>query len=538
MGGSCSRLPADQIHQPQPYKAADVKTKKSCPADGPGPIPPEETQQERGAEGTAAGLSIHTRRTFRPKTTNKIGRKGALTLLRPSSLWAAGEATVLEVEVRVPVMTPFKAGSRVVLADNGYWRQASVPLPEGLKAGDVVTVELPAKPKRARMTLRDVKEEVELRVGGAEEMIQRQLLMFNAVDFAGDLIPKLSTPSPSPLQLLVIGGDKAGKSTFIQTLVSVLNSAETDSTPPPDASSLQPTTTLTRTDLGNTNTSRFHTPLQACAVEFPSTDALFGMEEEELKVAFGTAHAVLFFIAAHEIESSSKKTEDLQRLFLLLRSLSLSPLIVLTHMDKVEPLIALDPSNWTLDKVARLRRRVCKLFDVTWAQTFVFVPYSAPKPVVTATTTAKASMRTDVMLRGESGGHFPDLREEGGGEGGGGEGGGGGRSFDIDRSVLFIAKAAFDAAKGKVEANTCISSSSSSSSTTNSSSISGGSSSSSSSSSSKVVAATPAMGRVAEKTTTTPLVTVVKNSPVARQETVELDDSFSSNFQPLTFYRR
>jgi hypothetical protein len=296
--------------------------------DGPSPIPTEETQQEHEAEkkGTAASPSIHIRRTFRPKTTNKFGRKNVLNLLRPSSLWVAGEATVLEVEVRVPAMTPFnKAGSRVVLAENGYWQQASVLLPEGLKVGDVVTVQLPAKPKRARMNLKDVREEVELRVGGADEMIQRQLFMFDAVDFAGDLMPKLSTPSSSPLQLLVIGGDQAGKSTFIQTLVSVLDSAENDPIPPPNASSLQPTTTLTRTDLGSSNTSRFNTPFQACAIEIPSTDALSGMAEEELKATFGTAHAVLFFVAAHEIEGSSKKMEDLQRLFLLLQSLSFSP---------------------------------------------------------------------------------------------------------------------------------------------------------------------------------------------------------------------
>eukprot|EP00624_Nannochloropsis_granulata_P005934 evm.model.NODE_42218_length_11018_cov_10.174079.2 len=428
-------------------------------------------------------------------------------------------------------MTPFnKAGSRVVLAENGYWQQASVLLPEGLKVGDVVTVQLPAKPKRARMNLKDVREEVELRVGGADEMIQRQLFMFDAVDFAGDLMPKLSTPSSSPLQLLVIGGDQAGKSTFIQTLVSVLDSAENDPIPPPNASSLQPTTTLTRTDLGSSNTSRFNTPFQACAIEIPSTDALSGMAEEELKATFGTAHAVLFFVAAHEIEGSSKKMEDLQRLFLLLQSLSFSPLVVLTHVDKIEPLIALDLSNWSLEKVARIRRRACKLFDIPWAQSFVFVPYAAPKPVAMAATTAKASMRTDVILRGDSGGHFPDLREDGGGEGVGGKGGGGGRSFDIDRSVLLIAKAAFEMARGKAKGNTCSGKSSSSSSTTNTSG--------SSNSSCKMVTATPATKRVGGGMTSTPSKTVIKSSPVARQETVELDDSFSSNFQPLTFYKR
>jgi len=72
----------------------------------------------------------------------------------------------LEVEVRVPAIKPFEAGTRVVLSDNGYWKTSSVLLPEGLGAGEVVTVQLLAEPKRSRMNLKDVKGEVELRVGG------------------------------------------------------------------------------------------------------------------------------------------------------------------------------------------------------------------------------------------------------------------------------------------------------------------------------------------------------------------------------------
>jgi hypothetical protein len=53
-----------------------------------------------------------------------------------------------------------------------------------------------------------------------------------------------------------------------------------------------------------------------------------------------------------------------------------------------------------------------------------------------------------------------------------------------------------------------------------------------------MVTATPATKRVGGGMTSTPSKTVIKSSPVARQETVELDDSFSSNFQPLTFYKR
>ena len=82
---------------------------------------------------------------------------------------AAGEAITLEVEVRVPAIKPFEAGTRVVLSDNGYWKTSSVLLPEGLGAGEVVTVQLLAEPKRSRMNLKDVKGEVELRVGGGGE---------------------------------------------------------------------------------------------------------------------------------------------------------------------------------------------------------------------------------------------------------------------------------------------------------------------------------------------------------------------------------
>lgn len=446
-----------------------------------------------------------------------------MNLLRPSTLLAAGEAITLEVEVRVPVIKAFEAGTRVVLSDNGYWKQASVLLPEGLGAGEVVTVQLLAEPKRARMNLKDVKAEVELRVGGGgggEEIIQRQLFCFDAIDFAGDLMPTLASSSSSslPLRLFVLGGEQTGKSTFIETLRTVLASAGTTSIPPPDASSFQPTTTLTRVDLSSSSkNSRFRTPLQACAIELPSSMTTLGGEgarEDELKATLASAHAVLFFVAADEIETNPQKMEELQRFFLLLKSLSLTPLVILTHIDKIEPLIALDPFNWSLKKVAHLRRRVSQIFNISWAHTLVFVPYAAPKPAVMPVVAAKASMRTDVILRGESGGNFPDMRGgEGGGEGGaeGGEGGWGGRSFDIDRLVLFIGKAGLEAARDKVEGR--------SSSSSNASNGGGG----------EMMTTTPTTGGL----TSTPSKAFMNGRLVGRQQTVELDGSFSSNFRSV-----
>ncbi|EWM24170.1 hypothetical protein Naga_100296g5 [Nannochloropsis gaditana] len=256
MGGRCSRLPDEQINTPQVPRSSRIK--EDCPIHGKNGfiarsssgdnVVDEEDRQSSHArkQDVLQKTRLPLRRAFRSRTTNKISGKAEISLLRPAHLYAAGDVAALQVEVQVPIHKSFEPGTKVFMPDNGYWKESSVSVPDGLSPGDVVTVELLAEPKRSKMTLKDVKADIELRVtgpsvtpGGPEMIILRQYVAFDGIDFAGDLFPIPLSPSlgTAPLLLYILGAEQAGKTTFVESLRNVLASAETDMPPPSDLDS-------------------------------------------------------------------------------------------------------------------------------------------------------------------------------------------------------------------------------------------------------------------------------------------------------------
>lgn len=457
------------------------------------------------------------RRAFRSRTTNKISGKAEISLLRPAHLYAAGDVAALQVEVQVPIHKSFEPGTKVFMPDNGYWKESSVSVPDGLSPGDVVTVELLAEPKRSKMTLKDVKADIELRVtgpsvtpGGPEMIILRQYVAFDGIDFAGDLFPIPLSPSlgTAPLLLYILGAEQAGKTTFVESLRNVLASAETDM--PPPQTSIVPTTEITRLELNAEAISpRFRAPLTARVTEIPSSMVLAPTDADKASMErlLPAGHGALVFVAADEVETAPAKMAGLQASIQQLKAQNFNPLVVLTRMDKVEPLVAADPFNWSLKKVSHVRRRASQCLGVSWANTLVFVPYAAPRPAMRPEV-AKASMRTDVIIKGKKASSILDMREdtvrEEGME----------RSFAIDKLVLFIAKAGLEVAQEKMEGRVRRSSSAGS-----------------------AGLGTWTGGRI----TATPKtdMSMTKTAPsdamlATRQQTVELDGSFSSNFPTLS----
>ena len=459
-------------------------------------------EEEDGQQNTTKSTSIATttaistnRHAFRVKHTHKVGgRKTDLQLFRPSTTtsFTPGEAVTFEVEVRNPAAKPFDPSrTRVIFMDNGYFEETSVALSElnealalAVAPGQAITLTMIVEPKRARMTLKDVKGECEVRVVSEGEegaaAVLSQVFVFQAMDFAGDLTP-LSSPA-STLNVYIMGGSQTGKTTFSETLRRVLLPAA--AAEEHTKQTLTPTQTLecielpalqarffdmwgTSTTTTAAVTATHDEQLLACILRgevplgfSPSTHI---SEEERATLqsskAERAAHAVLFFVAADDVETNPTKMEALKATFKQIKN-SLgggdgqthmhthTPLVVITRVDLVEPPIASDPA-----KVAQLRRRVSQFFGVSWSNTLVFVPYAAPhthththththkhKGMATATSSSR-SLRSLMSKKSTS-----NVQQEGEKEGRGGN-----RSFDIDRLVLLIAKTALEAAREKVE---------------------------------------------------------------------------------------
>ena len=170
-----------------------------------------------------------------------------------------------------------------------------------------------------------------------------QSFFLDAVDFAGDVMPmmKKEKEEEKALHLYLLGAGQSGKTTFLDTLKGVVASADGEVLPL-DASLLQPTEGLIEVELMQEKSSRFPLPLNVCAYELGGEggdwDVLGGEE--------GEAAAVLFFLAADEVEEKKEKMEGLKALFEEVKGLGYNPLVVLTRMDLVEPAIASDPFNW------------------------------------------------------------------------------------------------------------------------------------------------------------------------------------------------
>lgn len=95
----------------------------------------------------------------------------------------------------------------------------------------------------------------------------------------------------------------------------------------------------------------------------------------------------------------------------------------------------------THQQIATLRKRLATAFNVSWAQTFVAVPYAAlPAPA----SAGQARLRSSSALDGSS--HAPA-----GVDGSLSSGPAAARSFEVDRLALLIASASLEAARLKAE---------------------------------------------------------------------------------------